>query len=245
MARKLPDNVPRALGWPLDLGVVTVLMVEDNPDHADLAMRALEDYGFRKIDVASTMAEAFAMMRSHGYQVLLVDYCLPDGYGIDLLDWVDDRCTVVMMTAQGSEKVAAEAFKRGALDYVVKDSLFREILPEIVEQALAKNDSIRRATLDSCDDPDCGNKSAVAYRQDIPSIKGYVHVDYLKTTLGKMRRHLAEIRGCLRVIRYNPEEPITENQLGFVDSGLDNCELLEELLRNLVLDGERKSSDAS
>ena len=114
---------------------------------------------------------------------------------------------------------------------------------EIVEQALAKNESIRRAILDSCSDGDGNNRSAVAYRQDIPLIRGYVHLDYLKTTLGKMRRHLAEIRGCLRVIRYNPEEPITENQLGFVDSGLENCELLEELLKNLVLNGDKQSSD--
>ncbi len=241
MARKLPDDLPRALGWPLDLSSSTVLMVEDNPDHADLARQALEDYGFLTIDIAATMAEAFAMMRTRVYHVLLVDYCLPDGYGIDLLDWVDDRCTVVMMTAQGNEKVAAEAFKRGALDYVVKDTLFREVLPEIVEQAMAKNESIRRIGLDRCDDVNSRNKSAVAYRQDIPLIKNYVHIEFLKTSIGKMRRHLAEIKGCLRVIRYNPEEPVTDNQLGFLESGLENCELLEELLKHINQNDNEKS----
>ena len=79
-----------------------MLMVEDNPDHAQLAQAALEKYGFSFIETAGNLAEAFKMMLLRRYAVLLVDYCLPDGYGIDLLDWVDDSCTVVMMTAQGS-----------------------------------------------------------------------------------------------------------------------------------------------
>ena len=240
MARKHTDELPAELDWPLNLESATVLMVEDNPDHVDLALNALETYGFLNIDVARTMATAFEMMKARSYQVLLVDYCLPDGYGIDLLDWVDDRCTVVMMTAQGNEKVAVEAFKRGVLDYVVKDSLFRETLPEIVEQAMAKNEYIRRSSQVSRDELDNNNKSAIAYSQSMPLLNGYIHVEHLKTSFAKLRRHLAEIRGCLRVVRYNPDEPVTENQLGFLESAMDSCELLEDILTRMVLKIEDK-----
>lgn len=241
MARKHADELPAELNWPLNIESAAVLMVEDNPDHVDLALSAMEAYGFMTIEVAGTMAKAFEMMKARNYQVLLVDYCLPDGYGIDLLDWVDDRCTVVMMTAQGNEKVAAEAFKRGVLDYVVKDSLFREILPEIVEQAMAKNEYIRRTASASKSEPNGNHKSAIAYSQIMPQLNGYVHIEHLKTNLAKLRRHLAEIRGCLRVVRYNPDEPVTENQLGFLESALDNCELLEDIVARLVLKIEDNS----
>lgn len=239
MTRKQTDKLPAELNWALNIETAAVLMVEDNPDHVDLALGAMTAYGFASIDVAGTLAKAFEMMKARQYQVLLVDYCLPDGYGIDLMDWVDDRCTVVMMTAQGSEKVAAEAFKRGVLDYVVKDSLFRDVLPEIVEQAMAKNEYIRRTALVSGSDQT--HKSAIAYSQSMPQLNGYVHIEHLKSNVAKLRRHVAEIKGCLRVVRYNPDEPVTENQLGFLESALDSCELLENIVARLVLKIEDKS----
>ena len=240
MKRIHPEKTRETLGLAPDIGNATVLMVEDNPDHAQLAQVALEKYGFSYIEVAGNMAEAFTMMLARQYEVLLVDHCLPDGYGIDLLDWVDDSCTVVMMTAQGSEKVAAEAFKRGVLDYVVKDALFREVLPEIVEQAMARNMAMKRAYIDESFQNDGNGKSAVVYTQTVPSLKGYVHTDHLKTTFSKIRRHLSEIRACLGVIRYNPEEPVTDSQLDFLESALDNCELLQDLLTHLAISTEKK-----
>lgn len=235
------DRARSPLGSVVDHGATSILMVEDNPDHILLARGALERCGFWLIDVATCMADAFAKMQARRYHVLLVDYCLPDGYGIDLLDWVGNDCTVVMMTAQGNEKVAAEAFKRGALDYVVKDSLFREVLPDIVEQAVAKNMAMKQAAADSNPSSPCCERSATAYSRPFPALEGYVHTDHLRSTLSKVRRHLVEIRGCLSVIRYNPEEPVTENQLGFLESALDNCEMLDELIAHLLRNGTNKS----
>lgn len=241
MESDFSDRADGQVDLDLNFDTITILMVEDNPDHVQLARTALEKHGFWLIDVATTMAEAFEMMRSHQYRVLLVDYCLPDGYGIDLLDWVDEDCTVVMMTAQGNEKVAAEAFRRGALDYVVKDSLFREVLPEIVEQAVVKNEAIKRAIKSSRIEPVIANNSAVVYSQMIPFLNGYLHTDHLKTSLAKIRRHLTEIRGCIHIVRYNPEEPVTENQCGFLESAMESCELVEDLLTRMVLGVEDKT----
>lgn len=227
----------RPPGLTVDLGKTSILMVEDNYDHIQLVRMSLQKHGFWLIDVATSMAEAFGKMRARSYHVLLVDYCLPDGYGLDLLDWVDDNCTVVMMTAQGSEKVAAEAFKRGALDYIVKDTLFCDVLPDIVEQALAKNMAMSGATPDPRTCSPSPGRSATAYSQPPPLLEGYVHTGHLKGTLLKVRRHLAEIKGCVSVMRYNPDEPVSENQLGFLESALENCELLEELLAKLLRNG--------
>ena len=237
------QNIEDSIGTGINLDAITILMVEDNPDHELLAKTALERHGFWRIDVARSMAEAFERMRAREYTVLLVDYCLPDGYGLDLLDWVDEDCTVVMMTAQGNEKVAAEAFKRGALDYVVKDTLFREVLPELVSQAVSKNAAIRRSCTESEVDAGDVSRSAVAYSQTIPSLKGYIHTEHLKTALSKVRRHLAEISGCVHVVRYNPDEPVSDNQLGFLESALDNCELMRDLLSQLVRSIEEKTRD--
>jgi len=122
---------------------VSILIVEDNPDHATLARAALEGSNFWSLDIAATITSAFKMISAKDYDVLLVDYRLPDGNGLDLLDWVKKDSAVIMMTGQGDEKVAVQAFKSGVFDYVVKDALFRTTLVDAVEQAITRLDALK------------------------------------------------------------------------------------------------------
>ena len=125
-------------------GPISVLIVEDNPDHATLARAALEESNFWSLDITTTVASAFKMICAKDYGVLLVDYRLPDGNGLDLLDWVKKDSAVIMMTGQGDERVAVQAFKSGVFDYVVKDALFRTTLVVAVEQAIARLEALKR-----------------------------------------------------------------------------------------------------
>jgi len=124
-------------------GPVSILIVEDNPDHATLARAALEESNSWSLDIAATITSAFKMISAKDYDVLLVDYRLPDGNGLDLLDWVKKDSVVIMMTGQGDEKVAVQAFKSGVFDYVVKDALFRTTLVDAVEQAITRLDALK------------------------------------------------------------------------------------------------------
>jgi signal transduction histidine kinase len=70
---------------------------------------------------------------------VILDFCLPDYDGFELLgEFVSRRIPVVMTTGKGDERLAAESVKRGAQDYFPKDSLTREILDAAVEQAIRK-----------------------------------------------------------------------------------------------------------
>jgi len=122
-------------------GVVSLLIVEDNPDHATLAKAPFEERDNWDIEVASTLEQAFAIICRKNFDIVLLDYVLPDGFGLDLLEWIKKDCAVVMMTSQGSEQVAVDSFRRGVLNYVVKDCLFRHNLVEAVDDVLRKKQS--------------------------------------------------------------------------------------------------------
>lgn len=123
---------------------ISVLLVEDNPDHSHLIERRLKDGG-ASVRRASTGREALASLE--GIDLVLLDYRLPDMSGLETLQEIRrvDGPSVVMVTGMGSEEIAVEAMRAGAIDYVVKDPTYIRMLPEVVERAWRLHDLGRRS----------------------------------------------------------------------------------------------------
>jgi signal transduction histidine kinase/ActR/RegA family two-component response regulator len=117
-----------------------VLLVEDEPGHAELARRAFESQkGAFDVRVAETVDAARAAL--HGAvppDLVIADWLLPDGEGLDLLrsEPAAAMPPVVIMTSHGSERVAVEAIRAGAVDYVVKSETALADLPHMAERAV-------------------------------------------------------------------------------------------------------------
>ena len=123
---------------------ISVLLVEDNPDHVHLIERRLRDGG---LDVRRASSGKEALESLEGIDLVLLDYRLPDMSGLETLQEIKriDGPSVVMVTGMGSEEVAVEAMRAGAIDYVVKDATYIRMLPEVVERAWRLHDLTRRA----------------------------------------------------------------------------------------------------
>jgi len=119
-----------------------VLLVEDNPDHADLIGGALEDAGHR-VAYAAGGAEARARVEEAAPDLALLDYSLGGETGFDVQAWLQSEqpeLPVVMLTGHGSEDLVAEAMQRGATDFLVKslDRGFLRVLPLYVAKNLER-----------------------------------------------------------------------------------------------------------
>jgi DNA-binding response OmpR family regulator len=122
-----------------------ILLVDDDPTIARLVARIVEDAGFGPIDHVTTGREALSAL--DGFDIVLLDYHLPDAEGLDVLDAIHARPNppdVVLITAHGNESLAAAALRRGADDYVAKDASLKEILPQILER-VRRNRELRKA----------------------------------------------------------------------------------------------------
>ena len=117
-----------------------VLLVEDEPGHAELARRAFEGRaGAFQVSVAETVdAARTALQGATPPDLVIADWLLPDGEGLDLLRGGPARAMppVVIMTSHGSERVAVEAIRSGAVDYVVKSEVALADLPHMAERAV-------------------------------------------------------------------------------------------------------------
>ena len=99
----------------------SILIVDDDATSRYGMHRALE--GNYRISEADGAAAARVAMKSEKPDLLLLDIEMPGETGLDLLRDLkskDPALLVIMVTAYGSEKVAVEAMKTGAYDYIPK-----------------------------------------------------------------------------------------------------------------------------
>jgi two-component system, OmpR family, response regulator len=90
-----------------------VLLVEDNFDTADSILRAMHMRGIEAVH-ARTVAEALAAYEPNLFDVMVVDYELPDGNGLDFLAKIrgsDKAVTVLHSGLDRSKELAASGLE--------------------------------------------------------------------------------------------------------------------------------------
>jgi DNA-binding NtrC family response regulator len=100
------------------------LLIIDDEEAARYGMRrALEQFGYA-VEEAESIDEARPIMAAHTHDLLLLDVNLPGQSGLEFLQemkvWKGAAPLVILITAHGSERMAVEAMKAGAYDYLPK-----------------------------------------------------------------------------------------------------------------------------
>jgi len=119
---------------------VNVLLVEDDPSLAEFLSRVLLEEG-ATCTACGTLAAARAASRGGAFDVIVLDWMLPDGDGLALCSELRaalDTTPILMLTARGETPDRVVGLRAGADDYLVK--------PFDVEELLARLDAlVRRA----------------------------------------------------------------------------------------------------
>ncbi len=127
-----------------------ILLVEDDPDHADLFRRCLADIdgqAWTLIHCHGLVAAQQGLSNPHVKMVFL-DYRLGADTGLEFLRQMradNDHRPVVVLTGQGSEYVAVDMMRAGADDYVVKSDLDVTLLEQVIDRAIKKLDQVQQA----------------------------------------------------------------------------------------------------
>jgi len=133
-------------------GEISVLLVEDNPDDADLALRALKKVktssGAQAITIQHVIDGAQALdflfctgdyadrNRQNRPKVILLDLKLPKVDGLEVLQRIkkeDDIRTipVVMLTSSREERDLVESYQLGVNSYIVKPVDFEQFIDAV------------------------------------------------------------------------------------------------------------------
>lgn len=115
-----------------------VLIVEDN-DSIRLNLRiTINRLGYEVFE-AKDAEEARKLLDSTAFDLILLDQLLPDSTGLKLVGEYAEkrrRLKFIIMTSYGDVKLATEAMKLGAYDYLTKDKDFLKYIPGVIERTL-------------------------------------------------------------------------------------------------------------
>ncbi len=118
-----------------------ILVVDDNHEIADFCANILLPHlGYRTL-VAYTAGQAFDIIQENPISLMLLDLNLPDMSGFDLLRRLNENeltLPTILITAEGSEQIAAEAFRLGVEDYLPKP-IDADQLTEALKRVLARS----------------------------------------------------------------------------------------------------------
>ncbi len=141
-----------AVESPTETSVVrknlNVLILDDNPDDAMLLRRCLKQsvsYDAQLAEVRSGR-EGLSLLESSTFDCVFLDHRLPDVNSTTWLESLSARyplLPIFLITSQSNEAIAVEALKKGAWDYLSKNSLSPEILDNAIESALNKRERLR------------------------------------------------------------------------------------------------------
>ena len=113
------------------------LVIDDEPDICELLTLTLGRMDVRT-EAAMDVASAKALLGKHDFDICLTDMRLPDGDGLELVEWMQSNAAgvpVAVITAHGNVETAVQALKLGAFDFISKP-LDLAHLRTIVENAL-------------------------------------------------------------------------------------------------------------
>jgi DNA-binding NarL/FixJ family response regulator len=103
----------------------TVLVIDDHPVVRVGVVKSLTAAGFTCVGQAGSLKEAIAMIALHNPQVITVDINLPDGHGLEIVQWARGQSSaliIIVLSLDDDLNLISAAAKAGAQGFISKTS---------------------------------------------------------------------------------------------------------------------------
>lgn len=128
--------------------LLRVLIIDDDEVDQMALKRSVRKSGLQaEVFTASTATEGLALLQQNTFDCIFTDFRLPDMDGLELVERLQQlelQAPVLLVSSQGDERVAAQAIRLGAADYIPKSLLTPETIAHSIRTAIR----LRKAELE-------------------------------------------------------------------------------------------------
>ncbi len=210
----------------------TILLVEDEEIEVELIRRIFKDDSLEwEIFNVSSLKEALKWLgENKSPSLIIADYFLPDGSGLDLLKEVMGRekreiTPLIIMTKHSTEQLVVRSLKSGAVDYVVKSLKELQNLPWTAKRALLEW------------------KQAVKLKQAEEEAKGYMKeleiakldlADFAHTVSHDLRVPLRSVQAFTTLILEDYGDTLDERVREYLEKVREAGERMSALIKDIL-----------
>jgi signal transduction histidine kinase/CheY-like chemotaxis protein/HPt (histidine-containing phosphotransfer) domain-containing protein len=123
-----------------------ILIIDDDKVDSITIIRSISHSGIiADVETAFSAKEGIEKIKSFHYDLIFLDYMMPDSDGISFLKRLRDlgiETPVIFVTSQGDEKIASQAILGGASDYIPKTLLTPDGISQSIRNAIKLHESL-------------------------------------------------------------------------------------------------------
>ncbi|MBG6185727.1 response regulator [Flavobacterium sp. CAN_S2] len=127
--------------------VLKILIIDDDKIDSITISRSISQSGMiAEVDSVFSAKEGMEKIESMYYDLIFLDYLMPDTDGISFLKKVRTagiETPIIFVTSQGDEKIASQAILSGASDYIPKTLLTPDGVSQSIRNAMKLHESIK------------------------------------------------------------------------------------------------------
>jgi signal transduction histidine kinase len=210
----------------IEAGKPWVLLVDDDVNILDTAKDILEEANY-VVSTASNGADALKLLGEKQFNIVVVDFQLPDTTGLELARKVrehNDHTLVILMTGHASLEMAVKAIQEAVYDYLIKP-----VDPAQLQRTLEKALEKQRLTLE--------NKQLLNDLKD--NNEALARLDSLKSKMLTVMSHdlrtpLSSIRGYSELLKSGVKGKLTESQKKILDVAIQESDHMNGLIGELL-----------
>ncbi len=130
---------------------IRLLLIEDNPDDATFIEEILklqDTYAAVDIAIVSKLRDGLSCLARGNFDVVLLDLSLPDASSTNSVTRVlsqSPQAPIIVLTGLDDRDTALDALKKGAQDYIIKDSISGDLLIRAIRYAVERRRAENRA----------------------------------------------------------------------------------------------------